>query len=281
MRYFDGFQYNNLDKQNPLYDASLNSFDKSGYQSLTNNFSIEWDIIEGLKLRGQLGISSTDNSSDYFLPAEHSYFTTGDQKAEYATDEGFFRRGLYRYGTGKEYSYSGNVTVTYNKTFAEKHLLSVGVDWSLAETQSRSYSFELEGFSSEDMSFLGNARQYMKDGIPSGTKTSTRRFGLTGNVNYIYDGRYYVDLAYRVDGSSTFGSDKKYAPFWSTGIGWNLHNEQFLQSLLRGNRFTTGFLYRGIDNLQVFHGQQIHELERDDPSRMGKPQADLAKDGRI
>lgn len=68
--------------------------------------------------------------------------------------------------------------MTYNKTFAEKHLLSVGVDWSLAETQSRSYSFELEGFSSEDMSFLGNARQYMKDGIPSGTKTSTRRFGL-------------------------------------------------------------------------------------------------------
>lgn len=91
-------------------------------------------------------------------------------------------------------------------------------------------------------------------------------------------------------GSSTFGSDKKYAPFWSTGIGWNLHNEQFLQghpvltdltveSLLRGNRFTTGFLYRGIDNLQVFHGQQIHELEWDDPARMGKPQADLAKDG--
>ncbi len=80
MRYFDGFQYNNPDKQNPLYDASLNSFDKSGYQSLTNNFSIEWDIIEGLKLRGQLGISSTDNSSDYFLPAEHSYFTSGDKK---------------------------------------------------------------------------------------------------------------------------------------------------------------------------------------------------------
>ena len=41
VRYFDGFQYNNPDKQNPLYDASLNSFDKSGYQSLTNNFSID------------------------------------------------------------------------------------------------------------------------------------------------------------------------------------------------------------------------------------------------
>ena len=229
VRYFDGFRYSDLDRQNPLYDASLNSFDKTGYQSLTNNFSIEWNIMEGLMLRGQLGISSTDNSSDYFLPAEHSYFTTGDKKAEYATDEGFFRRGLYRYGTVKEYSYSGNVTMTYNRTFAEKHLLSVGIDWSLAETQSRSYSFKLEGFSSEDMSFLGNARQYMKDGIPNGLKTSTRRFGLTGNVNYIYDGRYYVDLAYRVDGSSTFGSDKKYAPFWSSGIGWNLHNESFLQ----------------------------------------------------
>ena len=53
----------------------------------------------------------------------------------------------------------------------------------------------------------------MKDGIPAEQKQVPVAFGLTGNVNYIYDGRYYVDLAYRVDGSSTFGSDKKYAPF--------------------------------------------------------------------
>ena len=53
--------------------------------------------------------------------------------------------------------------------------------------------------------------------------------GLTAIVNYIYDNRYFVDFSYRVDGKSDFGSIKRYAPFWSTGIGWNLHNEKFLK----------------------------------------------------
>ena len=38
-----------------------------------------------------------------------------------------------------------------------------------------------------------------------------------------------MDLSYRIDGSSKFGSDKRFAPFWSAGIGWNLHNEKFLR----------------------------------------------------
>ena len=58
----------------------------------------------------------------------------------------------------------------------------------------------------------------------------TRRMGLTGNANYIFDNRYYVDLSYRMDGSSTFGSKKKYAQFWSSGIGWNIHNEKFFSN---------------------------------------------------
>ncbi|MBR6944688.1 MAG: TonB-dependent receptor, partial [Prevotella sp.] len=54
-------------------------------------------------------------------------------------------------------------------------------------------------------------------------------FGLTGNINYTYGGKYYVDLSYRMDGNSTYGSRKKYSSFYSGGIGWNLHNEAFLK----------------------------------------------------
>ena len=213
---------------NPLYDASLNTLNKSAYEELTENFSIEWNVLEGLTLRGQFGITNTSTSSDYFLPAEHSYFTTGSNASIYSSDEGFFRRGLYRYSVGKNYRYSGNLTLSYSQTFMDKHQLYVGLDYSIAADQQSSYRFTLEGFSDENMDFLGNARGYEKDGMPSGTKGRSRRLGLTGNVNYTYDGRYYVDLSARMDGSSTFGSDKKYAPFWSVGVGWNLHRENFL-----------------------------------------------------
>lgn len=99
---------------NPLYDAMLNTINKNGYEELTDNFAVEWNIIEGLTLRGQFGITSTTNHSDYFLPAEHSYFTIENSEI-YNTDEGFFRRGRYEYSTGKTYSYSGNITLSYSK----------------------------------------------------------------------------------------------------------------------------------------------------------------------
>jgi TonB-linked SusC/RagA family outer membrane protein len=227
VRYFDGFYPNSNRVQNPLYDATLNSFDKTGYTELLNSFSVEWRILNELTMRGQFSISSNHNTSDYFLPAEHSFFNSSTYTS---TDDGFFRKGMYTYGTGDTSNYDGSLTLSYNKIFNKKHSVYAGVNYELAETNGKSYSFVAEGFSSEDISFLGNALQYYKDGKPTGTKTLTRRMSLTGNVNYTYDNRYYVDLSYRVDGSSAFGSDKKYAPFWSAGIGWNMHREKFLEN---------------------------------------------------
>ena len=34
-----------------------------------------------------------------------------------------------------------------------------------------------------------------------------------------------------IDGSSQFGKDNKFAPFYSVGIGWNAHNEKFMKNV--------------------------------------------------
>ena len=230
-RYFENFYGTGrgYGEFNPLYDASLKSFDKNGYEEITNNFSVEWNILDGLTFRGQLGISSMNDHSDTFLSPKSSYFTVDiDTAPEYSTDDGFLRRGSYTYGTGETLNYSGNTTLSYSKVFKERHQLYVGLDYSIQETKQNFYIFQIEGFTNENMSSIGNARQYAKNAIPSSSTSHMRRLGFTGNVNYIYNGRYYLDLSYRIDGSSTFGADKKYAPFWSSGIGWNIHNENFL-----------------------------------------------------
>ena len=211
---------------NPLYDASLNTINKSEYFTFINNFSVEWQILEGLRLRAKLGVTTTRNSSDYFLPAEHSYFTS----TEYQTASGQLRKGMYTYGTGNDNLLSADVTASYTRTFAEKHQLYVGVDYSISHENAYAYSFTAEGFSNADLSLISNASQYKLNSTPTGDRTTTRLVGLTGNANYTYDNRYYIDLSYRVDGSSKFGSDKRFAPFWSTGIGWNIHREHFMKN---------------------------------------------------
>ncbi len=224
-RYFDGFGPENQDEQNPLYDVTLNSFDKENRFEVTNNFSVDWTVLPELTVRGQFGITTLRNTSDYFLPGEHSYFN----KTEYRDAVGALRKGQYTYGTEDYLSMMGHVTVNYAKTFAEKHLLNAGLDVSLTEDSDRQYEFVAEGFGNDDLSFLANALQYEKDGAPTGSKIMKRSVGVTGNVNYIYDNRYFIDASFRMDGSSQFGSNKRYAPFWSVGLGWNLHNEKFMQ----------------------------------------------------
>ncbi|MBQ8501118.1 MAG: SusC/RagA family TonB-linked outer membrane protein [Bacteroides sp.] len=244
VRYFDSFSGGGTPIQNPLYDAALNSFDKTGYQEVINNFSIEWNILKELTLRGQLGLSTTQNTSDKFLPAEHSTF------AEYTSDEDYLRRGSYDYGVGRSTMYDASLTLSYSKLFQDKHQVYVGINADLAESHNYMNYFRAEGFSNEDMNKIMNALQYAKNGQPTGYDMKSRRVSLTGNANYTFDNRYYLDLSYRVDGSSEFGSDKKYAPFWSSGIGWNIHNEKFLKNKSPFNALRLKFSYGQTGSIQ-------------------------------
>ena len=226
VRYFDDFFGTENEIQNPLYDATLNTFDKSRTLTLINNLAIDWNIISGLTLRGQFGVSTNRLTSDEFYPAEHSKFSNTNIYPVGSTN-----KGSYKYGNGEDVSYDGRLTLNFSKIFKEVHQIFAGLDYSISEGKSTSYSFLVEGFSNQDLSFISNAFQYHQDDRPNGSKEKNRRVGLTGNVNYIYDNRYFVDLSYRMDGSSQFGANKRYAPFWSAGLGWNIHHEKFMQAV--------------------------------------------------
>ncbi|MGB5555507.1 MAG: TonB-dependent receptor, partial [Flavobacteriaceae bacterium] len=47
-------------------------------------------------------------------------------------------------------------------------------------------------------------------------------------VQYSYDSKYLLTATMRADGSSKFGKNNKYGYFPSIGLGWNLHNENFM-----------------------------------------------------
>jgi TonB-linked SusC/RagA family outer membrane protein len=224
-RYFDGWDAGESKLQNPLYDATLNNLNRSGYTEIINNFSIEWKMNDALTVRGKFGISHTDNTSDRYISPESSEFKN------YTGDE-VLRKGRYTLGTGKSTRYEGNLTLSYSKLFNDVHSLYAGVDASISESESYSYGFVAEGFTN-DRPYLGNALAYAANGMPSASESTTRRVGLVGNVNYVYDNRYYADFSLRTDGSSQFGSNKRFGTFWSAGIGWNLHQEKFL----KGNDF--------------------------------------------
>ncbi|WP_225036718.1 SusC/RagA family TonB-linked outer membrane protein [Winogradskyella sp. SM1960] len=72
------------------------------------------------------------------------------------------------------------------------------------------------------------------------------RESVFGRVNYAYDDRFLLSASVRRDGDSRFGSNEQYATFPAVSLGWNVHNESFLENnntLSRLKlRFSTGSL---------------------------------------
>lgn len=209
---------------NPLYNAYLPRKDSSEYTEITNNFSIEWYILPELFLRGQFSYTKQTSRSDLYYPASDTMFDT-------YTGEDYKRKGQYTYGTGDSQSYEGRFTLNYSKTFRDVHQLFAGLGITVNESSAENYSIVGEGISVDNMDFLGMANQYEQDGRPYGTESISRGFGALFNLNYTYDRRYFVDLNGKYDGSSQFGANNHFAPFWSTGVGWNVQNEKFMENL--------------------------------------------------
>lgn len=68
-----------------------------------------------------------------------------------------------------------------------------------------------------------------------------------GQAAYNYRDKYYLDLSVRTDGSSRFGTNNRYATFYSVGGVWNVKKEDFLKNIreisslrLRANYGTQG-----------------------------------------
>lgn len=218
---YSGFGTSKI-QYNPLYDALLPSKNSNEYTSITNNFSMEWHILPELFFRGQFSVTRKNDRSDVYVSADDSMFD------DYTGDD-YKRKGRYTYGTGNSTSYEGQATLNYTKAFNDKHQIFAGIGGTIDNSENESYSIVGEGISVLNMDFLGMASQYLKDGRPSGSESTSRNVGAVFNFQYTYDNRYYFDLNGKYDGSSQFGASNHFAPFWSTGAGWNIHNEKFMQ----------------------------------------------------
>jgi TonB-linked SusC/RagA family outer membrane protein len=83
-------------------------------------------------------------------------------------------------------------------------------------------------------------------------KETQVRESVFGRINYAYDNRFLASVSVRRDGDSRFGANKRYETFPAVSLGWNIHQESFLQGnetisqlklrFSRGSLGTTSFL---------------------------------------
>ncbi len=205
---------------NPLYNAHIGTKNFSKYTEVVENFYLEYNPIEDVRLTARIGYNHQNNKREDFYPGDHTRFNdwTGDR---------YFQRGSYYINDGESNSFSLDITGRYSHTWG-KHLFLTNAAYSLQTSNSNSEGMTAWGFLNNHVDHITFAKQYAEGGKPSGSESTTRSIGITGTANYSYDERYLFDSSLRFNGSSVFGNDNRWGTFWSLGTGWNLHKEEFM-----------------------------------------------------
>lgn len=256
---------------NPLYNSTLDSRNESTYFNFINNFYLEWDILPTLKAITRIGIDLKRSDADEFYPGQHTMFD------DYTDDT---RKGSYRVNSGKSSYISGDFNLQYSKQI-NKHFIFGNGGFNLSERKYQELSHLAEGFPSSRLNDITFARAYALDSRPTGISGVSREFGLLALGSYVYDNRFLSDLTLRTSASSQFGEDKRWATFWSLGLGWNLHNESFLRNTFvdqlkfRGSLGSTGNQNFNVNQSIVTYAYFQDKFYQDNPGsyilNMGNP----------
>ena len=232
---------------NPLYNTTLNVIDETSYSEFANNFGIDWYINADLRLKGNFAIRHKKNDGTVFKPADHTDFVN-------YSDDSYYRRGYYQATSGKEFFYDGNVVLSYFKQIQD-HTLNANIAWNIQGNEGEVYTVRAEGFPDEKLDFITFAAQNAKEYLPTGEDYISRLMGFVGNAGYTYRDCYLLDASIRFDGSSKFGSDGRWATFWSVGLGWNIHKEKFAENWTWANMLKIRASY-GMTGSQAFEPYQ-------------------------
>jgi TonB-linked SusC/RagA family outer membrane protein len=221
---------------NPLYNASLNSTNRTTNFSFQNNLQVGVTFNNEMKLEGAFQIRKGADKNVTFISPENTMFN----------NSGIYERGSYSQTRIDNFSYNGNLMFTYAKTFAKKNILTSNVRADIEQNEDESINSVAVGFPIGTNGDPAYAFSYQPNSKPQHAYKLYRRNNVLASLNYTYDRRFVLDATYRLDGSTAFGSAKQYSPFWSVGAAWNLHNEKFFENgnvnmfRLRGNIGTTG-----------------------------------------
>ena len=219
-RLTDSSQFKTQAVLNPVYNGTLSNFDRTKYTEIIEAFNADWNITSALRLRGLASVTKRKTTSDKFMsPLSNEFFNYPAEKLK--------DRGSYVYSTVDENAFDGNLTLNYNKQLGDHFInLAAGINMRTASTDTKAIT--AVGFSNDRFTNISFANRYAENSSPDANYYLERLFGSFMSLNYSYRNKYMADLSARLDGSSKFGNENKTAPFWSLGLGWNVHKEDFL-----------------------------------------------------
>ena len=198
--------------QNPLEWLENNPVSYKKYKLLTTVYA-EATPIEGLTLRSQLGV-------------DYSHTTGfGVSFPSYAPNQG---QGSASRSSTDSYTLTNTNTANYQFRLDEDHSFNFLLGHEGIVSHSEAFSLMTKGQNDDRLTNISTGTR-----ATSWSDTTDSDYGFLSFFHrgeYNYSNKYFVEYAARLDGSSRFGADRRWAAFWAVGFKWDLRNEDFMDS---------------------------------------------------
>ena len=212
---FDGGQpYNS-----PYMDANLIT-NEATRKMLSLSPNLTFTLAKGLTFRTRF---------NYYSFQRHNYEYYPSTRPTYAAIK---QGGVAYRAECDEVRLTNENTLTYIRQFRRVHNINFMVGFTVEKFQQHNFSLKGTGYLNDDVTWNNMTSIPDKNNLVPTTSLNERtRNSFLGRFNYDYKKRYYFTFTARVDGSSNFASNNKYAFFPSGAFKWMVSKEPFMQNV--------------------------------------------------
>src|SRR5690606_31537781 len=165
----------------------------------------QFEIIDGLKLKSQVGLDYFTFNNNAFVPS----FNDGE------THRQDFALITKNTGVGQTLMFTNSLN--YQKTFGDYHNFDFLLLAEKFENKFSNINAQSRNLITDEIDQLS-----LQNAALSSGGNETNRLGYLGRINYNYDSRYILALSLRRDASSRFGANNRWGWFPSVAAGWNV-----------------------------------------------------------
>lgn len=184
-------------------------------KAYTNSYRLLGTLFAEYKFSPSLKFK-TSWSSDYNNLIDNQYFSPITANAQ-------AQGGIARASIFQQLTWLNENILTFNKTVGQSKINALA-GYTMQQTGSTTNGLAGQGFPSGGLQNISSAA-IITQGISTGTG-----FGLVsyiGRINYEYKDKYLLSVTSRIDGSSRFPKNNRYALFPSVSAGWRISSEEF------------------------------------------------------
>jgi len=221
-----------------------NTFNEGNTNKLSGKLELQYDVLENLKVTSRFGYTYADVYGKNFTPLQ--YYGVGHNSTnahadlspiitiDEETGEETSTHNRISETKTNYFNYTYELYANYNFKIQEDHNFETVLGFSIGKNSASSITANAEDipFNSWTYADVSAATGDAASQTSGSWQFENRNVSYFTRINYDFQEKYLLSFTGRLDGSTSFGKNNKFAIFPSASLGWVVSNEEFFDSKL-------------------------------------------------